>query len=54
MVEPEYPDAPTAEPEGDTYAALLNGEAWAVDGPEDADVAATATERVAIPHCVPP
>jgi segregation and condensation protein B len=54
MVEPEYPDVPTAAPDGDSYAALLNGDAWAVDGPEGADVAATATEREPATPAVPP
>jgi segregation and condensation protein B len=54
MVEPEYPDVPTAEPDGESYAALLNGGEWAVEVPEDADVAATKTEREPATPAVPP
>jgi segregation and condensation protein B len=54
MVEPEYSDVPPAEPNGESYAALLQGETWAVDVPEDADVAATRTEREPATPAVPP
>jgi segregation and condensation protein B len=54
MDEPAYPDVPLAEPDGESYAALLSGGSWAVDVPEDADVAATKTEREPATPVVPP